>query len=100
MLRRQFVKSGAGAVLVGLAGPAHPSERSPDRPEGSSDPDAPRIMSSYTSEDHRRRLKNIATCERGIRKCMRKHLIIGYIPGQVSYNLGEYPCRKPYNPDE
>ncbi len=31
---------------------------------------------------------------------MKKHLITGYIPGQVSYNLGEYPSRKPYDPGE
>jgi hypothetical protein len=57
-------------------------------------------MKSFTAEDHRRRLKNIDACERGIRKCMKKHLITGYIPGQVAYNLAEYPCRKPYDPDE
>jgi hypothetical protein len=31
---------------------------------------------------------------------MRKHLITGYLPGQCSYNLGEYPCRKPWDPDD
>jgi hypothetical protein len=36
---------------------------------------------TFTSEDHRRRLENIAACECGIRKCLQKHLITGYIPG-------------------
>jgi len=49
---------------------------------------------TFPSEDHRRRLENIAACECGIRKCLRKHLITGYIQGQVSHNLGEYRCRK------
>ncbi|MDA2928058.1 hypothetical protein MYX78_12660 [Acidobacteria bacterium AH-259-G07] len=31
---------------------------------------------------------------------MRRHLITDYIPGQAVYNLGEYPSRKPWNPDE
>src|SRR6202042_2820842 len=58
------------------------------------------IMKSFTAEEHRRRLLNIQACETGIRKCLRRDLVTGYIPGQVSYNLGEYPCRKPYDPDE
>jgi len=31
---------------------------------------------------------------------MRKHLITNYLPGQCCYNLGEYPCLKPWDPDE
>lgn len=58
------------------------------------------IMATWTDEDHRRRLKNIQACERGIRKCLKKHLITNYLPGHVSYNLGEYPSRQPYDPDE
>jgi hypothetical protein len=27
---------------------------------------------------------------------MRHHLITGYLPGQCTYNLGEYPCTKPW----
>ena len=38
--------------------------------------------------------------ERAIRKCMRKHLVTNYLPGQCCFNLGEYPCRKPWNPGE
>jgi len=58
------------------------------------------ILATWTAEDHRRRLKNIQACERGIRKCLKKHLITNYLPGHVSYNLGEYPSRHPYDPDE
>jgi len=31
---------------------------------------------------------------------MRKHLITDYIPGHCAYNLGEYPCLKPWDPDD
>lgn len=58
------------------------------------------ILASWTAEDHRRRLLNIQACERGIRKYLKKHLITNYLPGQVSYNLGEYPSHTPYDPDE
>lgn len=58
------------------------------------------IMATWSAEEHRRRLLNIQACERGIRKCIKKHLITNYLPGQVSYNLGEYPSNRPYDPDE
>lgn len=58
------------------------------------------IIKSYSIEDHRRRLLNIQAAERSVRQCMKKHLITNYLPGQVSYNLGEYPSIKPYDPDE
>ncbi len=61
---------------------------------------APAILQSYSVEDHRRRLTNIALCHRGIRACLKQHLITSYLPGQCTYNLGEYPCRKPWNPDD
>jgi hypothetical protein len=31
---------------------------------------------------------------------MRKHLVTNYLPGQANYNLGEYPCRKVWDPDD
>jgi hypothetical protein len=31
---------------------------------------------------------------------LKKHLITNYLPGQVSYNIGEAPSRVPYDPDE
>lgn len=57
-------------------------------------------LTAYTADDHRRRLENIAICERGIATCLRKHLITSYLPGQAYYNLGEYPSRKPWQPSE
>jgi hypothetical protein len=56
------------------------------------------VLGHYTSADHRRRLQNISLCEHGVRRCLRKHLITDYLPGQCCYNLGEYPARKPWGP--
>jgi len=58
------------------------------------------ILSGYTEQEQRHRLENIFVCERSIRDCMRKHLITSYLPGQCTYNLGEYPCRKPWEVTE
>ena len=58
------------------------------------------VLKNYTAADHRRRLENIGVCRRGIRGCLRRHLVTNYLPGQCCYNLGEYPCRKPYAPDD
>ena len=92
MNRRGFLKAGAtGGTLsmAGLRGSAAPV--SPTKADA-----APAVLAKYTSEDHRRRLRNLAACERAIHKCLRRHLITNYLPGQCSYNLGEYPCRKPW----
>ncbi len=51
-------------------------------------------------EGHRRRLRNLAWAEQTIHACLRRHLITNYLPGQVIYNLGEYPWREPYEIDE
>jgi hypothetical protein len=99
MLRREFLKSatipalGALSSSSSVAAPAGTEVITPDLTPAA-------IMKSYTSADHRRRLENVGACERSIRTCLRKHLITGYIPGQVSYNIGEYPSRKPYDPDD
>ncbi len=97
MIRRDFLKTGAAATSASLLGgvaraatpPASPADLGPGP-----------ILTSFSAEDHRRRLENLREREQGIRKCLRKHQITNYIPGQVSYNLGEYPCRKPYNPGD
>lgn len=93
MRRRNFVRSAAAVPLAGAATSAS-GQTTPavSRIHG---PGPARIL-SYSAEEHRRRLLNVAECERSIRKCLRKHLITGYIPGQVAYHLGEYPGRKPY----
>ncbi len=59
----------------------------------------PPILASYSAEQHRQRLENIAYAQAHIRRAMRKHLITSYLAGQCCYNLGEYPCEKPWDPD-
>ena len=58
------------------------------------------VLKSYTAEDHRRRLTNVGVCERAIRKCMRKHLVTEYLPAHATYNLGEYPSRVRWEPND
>jgi hypothetical protein len=48
----------------------------------------------------RRRLENIAAAERAVRRCRRRHLVTNYLPGQVTYNLGEYPAAAPWTVGE
>ncbi len=43
-----------------------------------------------------RRLANIGVAERSVRRCLRRHLVTSYLPGQVTYNLGEYPAPAPW----
>lgn len=97
IFRREFLKA---ATVCTLGSVPQRALGAPESVAGPPDLGPAPIMKSFTAEDHRRRLQNIDACERGIRKCMKKHLITGYIPGQVAYNLAEYPCRKPYDPDE
>ncbi|MCR4415782.1 MAG: hypothetical protein NUV77_25490 [Thermoguttaceae bacterium] len=97
MHRRDFLTTGALAAAAGAA------TSIPTRPATAAGSDAARsaspILASYTAADHRRRLENIGLCRRAIRTCLRKHLVTSYLPGQCCYNLGEYPCRKPWDPD-
>ena len=90
MNRREFMKVGAGATVVG-AGDS--TSGAPADTATSGPATTPAVLRTWRSEDHRRRLENIARCERGIHKCLRKHLITDYLPGQCVYNLGEYPCQ-------
>lgn len=41
---------------------------------------------------HRRRLRNLAEADHAVRTCSREQAIHGYLAGQVTYNLGEYPA--------
>ncbi|MFA6243035.1 MAG: hypothetical protein WC655_19010, partial [Candidatus Hydrogenedentales bacterium] len=61
---------------------------------------SPAILVSYSAEEHRRRLTHIGMCTQQIRQCMRKHLITDYLPAQCVYNMGEYPSREPWAPNE
>lgn len=114
MNRRGFLKLGAGAAAISVGGgsactqdkAAHQGDVvrfAPQPRKGASGLQTrgagPLCIMLADEEGHRRRLENISECNRGIRKCLRKHLITDYLPGQVAYNLGEYPCRKPWDPD-
>lgn len=98
MKRRDLLKTGIGVVATGAwaadvsattqpAGPLPPSAHSA------------MVLAGYTEVQHRQRLLNIRACERGVRRCLRKHLVTDYLPGQCCYNLGEYPARKIWDPD-
>jgi len=99
MDRRQFLITGATVTLPRLQ--ASPTSASSPKALPQKEPaGGKKILFTYDAEHHRRRLENIALCEKGIRKCLRKHLITNYLPGACSYNLWEYPCHRPWEPDE
>lgn len=100
MLRRSFFKLSAGSGLLGCTAQARILAGTSRAAAGILKSGSEPFLSSYTREDHRRRLQNIARCESAIRTSLRRHLITDYIPGQAVYNLGEYPCRKPWDPDD
>lgn len=101
MRRRNFLKVGAAGAATVIAG-AGTNQASGDSSGKNGDPSFPRTPVRLTGdeEDQRRRLLNIAECERGIARFRRRHLISDYIPGQAVYNLGEYPAKKPWDIDE
>jgi hypothetical protein len=96
MNRRGFLRSGAGGALTGSSLRAEISEACFKYVQPRIAQPRPTILKQYTQREHRQRLVNISLCESTIHACMRKHLITSYLPGQCSYNLGEYPCRKPW----
>jgi hypothetical protein len=107
MDRREFFKAGAKAAAAGAAiSVSTDAIQAADAPKEKTtsvktsavkgDPGTSIVMRDFTADDHRRRLHNIGICTKNIRKCMRKHLITNYLPGQCCYNLGEYPSRKPW----
>lgn len=57
-------------------------------------------IADYDRTDHRDRLSNIAICEQGVVRAARRHLIGTYLPGQASYQLGDYPSSRPYEVTE
>ena len=100
MNRRRFLQSGAIGTLASpkllaeLSGNASPLTTAPGKPSEQATPKS--RLRQYSPAEERQRLQNIALCERSIHGCMRHHLITGYLPGQCTYNLGEYPCTKPW----
>jgi len=101
--RRTFLKAAgaAGLVQAARAGGAENLRSTPQvNGPGTISESTPAVLGAYSADDHRLRLENIGACERAIKKCLRNHLITDYLPGQCSYNLGEYPCRKVRDPDD
>jgi len=101
MRRRNFLKVGAAGAATAIAG-SGTNQASEDSWRKNENPAAPQHPARFLGdpEGQRRRLMNIAECERGIDRCLRRHLISDYIPGQAVYNLGEYPAKKPWEIDE
>ena len=100
MDRREFLKGGAGAGVLGSVASGNLCSTNDAPTSETITATTPAVLKAYTVEDHRRRLQNIALCEQGVRRCMRKHLITNYIPGQCCYNLCEYPSRKRWEPND
>lgn len=100
MQRRDFLKATMAGGSAGWLIPTQESFAAENNSGMVHDYTAPAILKTYTSEDHRRRLENIRFCERATRSCMRKHLITSYLPAQATYNLGEYPSRERWAPND
>ncbi len=95
MHRRDFLKTSIQTAAVSAAA-SMPASSCLAQVQPAVADSASSVMKNYTADDHRQRLRNIGVCTREIQDCMRKHLITNYLPGQCCYNLGEYPCRKPW----
>lgn len=57
-------------------------------------------MKTLSLSEHRKRIDNINSAEKGNRKYFRRHRIRDYLPGQATYNLGDYPARFSIAPTE
>ena len=57
-------------------------------------------MKHLTLEQHRKRIENINSAERGNRKYYRRHRVRDYLPAQAVYNLGDYPYPFKMGPTE
>jgi len=57
-------------------------------------------MKRLSLEDCKKRIDHIAYAEAHVKKCLRRERIHNYIPGQVIYNLGEYPNRFSIRPTQ
>lgn len=103
MKRRHFLQLGAATTAAGSLWSATNAAAFADTQNltaGLATDSRPSLLREYSEEDHRRRLQNIGRCTRSIQSCMSKHLVTDYLPAQCCYNLGEYPGRVPYDPDE
>jgi len=92
----------AGAADAGPPGgllPAGPTNAAAHRPQPLLLPAAP-LIAAGDEALHRRRLENIALCQREIQQSLRTHLVTDYLPGQCVYNLGEYPSQTRWEPSD
>ena len=53
-----------------------------------------------SAEQHRMRQENLLAASTVVNKCLRRFTIENYLPGQVTYNLGEYPARFSITPTD
>jgi len=100
MDRRHFLSVGAATAAAGTIFSRVPCQAAQGGTAHGSPAAAPAIIATYTDQDHRQRLENLRFCHQNIRAAMRKQLVTSYLPGQCCYNLGEYPCLKPWDPDQ
>jgi hypothetical protein len=99
MNRRGFMKTSTGGVLASSTLVPEIRNFRDLRAEPATTSVVPNL-NQLSAENHRQRLENIGLCQNLIHAAMRTHLITNYLPGQCSYNLGEYPCRKIWEIDE
>ena len=57
-------------------------------------------MKNLTLEEHRRRIENIRSADRDNKKYFKRHRVEAYMPGQATYNLGDYPAAFSMAPTE
>ena len=59
-----------------------------------------RNMKQLTLEQHRARLENLREAREDVRACTRELRIHNYLPGQITYYLGDYPAPMSIAPTE
>ncbi|MBQ3591481.1 MAG: hypothetical protein II979_06025 [Clostridia bacterium] len=57
-------------------------------------------MKQLTLEEQRKRMDNLRYGAEHVRQALQTHRVHDYLPGQVIYNLGEYPARFSIRPTE
>lgn len=57
-------------------------------------------MKQLTLQEHRSRIDNVNNAEKDNKKYTKRHRIVDYMPGQATYNLGDYPAKFSIAPTE
>ncbi len=96
MDRRYFLQTTSVVPFLGASAASSLAKKNESVAKTDSTSSARKGVITYSALEHRRRLENIAICQRGVNSCLKKHLIMNYLPGQAYYNLGEYPALKPW----